>query len=299
MFSNIEEYRRAIVLSQIRNKTREAWNHWAPMVRDKLGASPNSKQIVYLANDLRDIFKSSGKSGRDQSELSSSGANWENFIIWYLNLLSVGTNVIVTKPVNEFRPAVLSDVLTVSFSNNRTNSEADLIAFSIPDLENLNKSGFDINSLDGHLRRNITDVSLSVLQCKTNWNDNAQAPMLWGLIYEGASQGQRIHNTLRVGTGGVNLQNLANFSYGFATVPSNDPQKINSKSLQVLRVASLSAGNFWGMAHKPGVASPLSEFLPLNFPSMYDKGMEQSLNEWLDAKRTAVDYFFKLDQMNP
>ena len=43
------------------------------------------------------------------------------------------------------------------------------------------------------------------LQCKTNWNDNAQIPMLWDLIYN--AQGFKISN-ISVEIKGISLNSF-------------------------------------------------------------------------------------------
>ena len=58
---------------------------------------------------------------------------------------------------------------------------------------------------------------IGIIQCKTNWNDNAQVPMLWDMIYSaGGFRGRNI----TIGRNGYNIQNAQSFTYSFVTVPS-------------------------------------------------------------------------------
>ena len=47
-------------------------------------------------------------------------------------------------------------------------------------------------------------VNFVNLQCKTNWNDNAQVPMLWDIIY---SSNEKLNN-ISVGINGVSPHSL-------------------------------------------------------------------------------------------
>lgn len=292
---DIEDIRRKVIEDQKRTKgTRAAWKIWGPEILQKVDRH-NADDLISLGNDLRNIFMSSGSKGRSQQTLSASGSNWEALVVWYLNLLSAGTDILVIKPTEQFRPASLKHITSVRINNQITNTEADVIAFGVPEHKKLTGIGTPADILDGHLSARLAELEMTVIQCKTNWNDNAQVPMLWGLIYDGAAMGNKVVPYLQVGNKGINPGNVSRFSYAFATVPSNDPLEIKPTSLSVLRVNYLSGGNYWGIPEKPGVADNIANLLPRNFTSSFPGGLSQSLRRRLNEQKDEFQYFFEME----
>ena len=37
--------------------------------------------------------------------------------------------------------------------------------------------------MDALCEKHFTSLEIHIIQCKTNWNDNAQIPMLWDMVY--------------------------------------------------------------------------------------------------------------------
>jgi hypothetical protein len=146
-----------------------------------------------------------------------------------------------------------------------SNSEADLVAVTFPPaiFGVVEKCGVKRRQqiLAKSIEDNFANTEVCIIQCKTNWNDNAQVPMLWDLIY--SSRG--FTKTASVGRHGRSVTDLQRFAYAFATVPSNTNAKYSAKSLCVLRVKDLSGGTFWGRPSDADVALNLSEILDKNF----------------------------------
>ncbi|MBQ5704790.1 MAG: hypothetical protein IIV49_06845, partial [Alistipes sp.] len=214
-------------------------------------STPHS--ILDLGDHLREIFQSTRVAGRDQGELSGGGAAWESLITWYVNLCCIGTRVVAVKKISQV-PTPIKDAITVNYGSFSCTTESDITVIVFPDDEIfthantsfLKRSG-TINSTNlsqtvGRLFRNF---EVGIIQCKTNWNDNAQIPMLWDLIYSAGGFGGR---QISVGRNNYSIQMLGSgFTYSFVTVPSVRLDSFSPTSLSVKRVYNLSGGNYWGL----------------------------------------------------
>lgn len=126
------------------------------------------------------------------------------------------------------------------------------------------KSKFNLELTNHLAERDFNQFEIGIIQCKTNWNDNAQIPMLWDMIYSaGGFRGRNI----TIGRRGYNIQNAQNFSYSFVTVPSNQNTIYNPNGVAVKRVTNLSGGNYWGNPSVQNVAKSLKEIFTNNFQS--------------------------------
>lgn len=79
-----------------------------------------------------------------------------------------------------------------------------------------------------------------IIQCKTNWNDNAQVPMFGDLVYSATY----FKSGVSVGNNGYLIMDVNWFTYSFVTVPRVKLEKIKENSVCVLRVRYLSEGNY-------------------------------------------------------
>lgn len=275
-------------LSQV-DSFRDAWESWQHDVVRRLCAGDWGGCAFNLGDQLSEIFKTTGRPGRSQSTVSASGASWECFVQWYLNLVFWGTPVVAVRQNKRFVPQCIRDCLTVTISNNPTNSESDVLVFSVPEASLL--AGNKLADLEAHLKPRLGSVNLSVLQCKTNWNDNAQIPMLWDMIYNSKSRLSKVS----IGVNGLSPIGLGNFSYGFATVPSNDVKKIKPSSTCVLRVKDLTGGNYWGRPSSSGIASSLKEFAGRNFPAFFAGSVVGHLQDMYESDRAMTEKFVNLE----
>ena len=265
-----------------------SWEIWKPEISKILSTDSSPESIFDLGDKISEIFRSRTIVGRDNTSLSQGGVAWECLVCWYLNLIFWGTDVIAIRPHVNFLPETIKDALSVSIQNISTNTESDLIVFSIPNAPESTLLTLDL--IDGLLRANANAVSLSVVQCKTNWNDNSQIPMLWDLIYNSASF--RVPN-VSIGRNGVSPVSFSRFSYSFVTVPTSRGPYLPTK-LPVLRVRGLTGGNYWGHPTTPGVAKSLKEFFTTNFATSFNQPIQEHIRSNLVNNTELVEKFINL-----
>lgn len=283
----IESYKREYLnqLSTLKS-FKNSWNEWLPTITQVLSKNPTGQDIFHLGDSLSDVFQGKVDKGRSQSSVSTAGNAWECLVAWYLNLIFWGTPVLVIKKNKKFIPQIISNCTTVTIANNSTNSESDLVAFSVPDYESIYQA--DLKGLEEHLSARLSKVDLTIVQCKTNWNENSQIPMLWDLIYYSES---RLTN-VSVGVQGVSPASVKNFKYAFVSVPTS--KKPKSTSIHVSRVKNLSGGNYWGHKTKADVASSINELPGRNYPSFFEGGVVRHLDTQLDNNPDMLHEFLSL-----
>lgn len=269
---------------------------WKNSYQSIAGVQPTAKSLVdSLGKNLGPVFKTTGSQGRAQKDLSGGGAAWEGLICWYLNLCLIGTRTVVVKK-SVHLPSPVRDSLTLSYGATQTNTESDLVAVTFPDdpvLDSFNDSyrGIKKAELDQYISDAMGQIEVCVIQCKTNWNDNAQIPMLWDLVY--SAKGFTISG-VSIGRHGHSIHTLRRFAYAFVTLPSNDLAKYGPSKMPVLRLSRLSGGNYWGFDRRPGVAGAVSDIFARNFSSSIQtlgKPWLNHLNQELKSLNTTYSYF--------
>ena len=272
------------------NSLSNSWEIWGEKLNNLIDEDNWGESAFNIGDNLSEVFLSTKDKGRSQSGVSGGGAGWECLVTWYLNLLLIDTNVIAVRQNKDFVPECISDCLTVTISNTQTNTESDILVYSIPDFDQINSS--KISDFNTHLAKRIDKVDLLVLQCKTNWEDNAQIPMLWDMIYNSESK----LNNVSVGINGLNPQSLGKFKYGFVTVPTGKRgEKVKPGLLKVLRVKNLTGGNFWGKPSETDVASSIKEFSGRHFPNSFPSGIINHLNNVRDRRKQLTDDMLSLN----
>ena len=263
MINIIEQLRAASTSSLLRIKKFE---HDLPyrlgFFRSKLG-SKSKTEVIALGNYLSEAFQLLGREDRSQGSLSSAGMVWEALIVWYLNICLVGTRAVCLRG-DTFCPNPVKDSITIMHESIALRSEPDVMIVSFPDLEcqpPVASTKDMMAILDVICERQFQKVGIINIQCKTNWNDNAQIPMLWNMLYNQARKGAVIPNGFGIGRRGMTLNNAGFFGYAFATVPTQKkgPKGYKADSLEVLRVKSMSCGNYWGFPSISGVCLNISE----------------------------------------
>lgn len=291
----------------------DCWNIWRPQIESKLDCS-NPSTIFNLGDELSSIFKSTANGGRQgstngsdaQGNLSAGGSCWEGLVCWYLNLCLIGTRVVVIKHSKKLIPTPIADAITVSYDNFKSNTESDLVALVFPDdprftlninqlgpylpnnINLLKRSGkFNYNKIiDAFTDLKFNDIKICVIQCKTNWNDNAQIPMLWDMIYSGNSFSRGI----TVGSNGYNIS-PSTFTYSFVTVPTNNTVYLPNTTA-VKRVRNLSGGNYWGKSTVNDVAKSIKEIITTNFSSgINGSNIRTSISNNINNINTTYNYF--------
>jgi hypothetical protein len=221
------------------------------------------------------------------------------------------SRTVVIKYKKNLIPTPIHEAISVNYGNVSANTESDLIAIMFPQKEeytSLDKSKIRIASFDGGgivatntrkgefnykeivdnlLERDFNDCELGVIQCKTNWNDNAQIPMLWDMIYSSLGFSR---NLISVGNSTFSIRNLKRFTYSFVTVPTSRGP-FNPNSMPVKRVHNISGGNYWGRPSKANVASSIKEIFGRNFSNSHSNGLRMSLTSSISKLDSHYEYF--------
>ena len=308
MTSIVEDLRKKSIDKLFETRT---FQNSFPIWENKIHGLTNNRtprQIIDLGDNLAEIFKSSGGEGRTQSDVSAGGNVWESLVCWYLNLCSIGRRTVVIKHNRDLIPTPISNAITVNYNNFVSNTESDIIAITFPNkleyrcsvdeiqirdengeiVQTQNRNGtYNIkNLLNALCYRDFGELGIHIIQCKTNWNDNAQIPMLWNMIYSA----ERFRGNITVGREGYSIHNAGNFTYSFVTVPTSRVENISSDSTCVKRVNQLSGGNYWGCSTRCNVASSIKEMLNRNFLNNEGAHLE-TLRQELEYIDTKYNYF--------
>lgn len=295
---------------------RNTWPHLEKEILRSLGDAPTGEDVFRLGDRLSLIFSSVMPSqaeaakqqavqggqavatlpeivSRDQSTVATAGAVWECLISWYLNFVCYGTDVIAAKRTKFNTPTVITDAITVTLHGYSSMSEADIVVFSVPGVKNIPAEVLTIDDLNASIRDDAGSCSVAIVQCKTNWNENAQIPMLWDLIYRSVP----VDLTLQLGCNGVSPRSFKDKSikYAFMTVPTNRRSKYKAGGVPVNRVRGLSGGNYWGHPTEQGVARGFSEFLNTNFSAHFQGSIQNHIDRELAANPDLMQKFLGLD----
>lgn len=272
---------------------RDSWPYYKSILDGLLGANPDGQSVFDLGSHLSSIFRGHGvKRSSGQGALSTSGAAWEVLAVWYLNFVFWNTSVLATRSNAQFVPQKIRDSISVSISNQKTNTESDVLVYSVPQELTIEPT---LSEIDELVAKRISEVELAVIQLKTNWNDNAQIPMLWDIVYNSYNKlGSPIPH-VQVGNNGVTPSSFQKFSYSFLTVPTT--KLPNPNSVSVSRVRNISGGNFWGMAARDGVAMPFSEFFHRNFHKHFEYygSVQNHISSNINNDNSFIDRFLNLN----
>lgn len=256
------------------------------------GNSFNEQSLLSIGDHLSEVFLSTGGEGRGQSQVSGGGYGWEGLICWYLNLCLAKSRGVAIKKISNL-PEPIREAISVNYGSFKSNTESDITVIIFPDLpefkndkslnnifdssgkriENFKKKGqFNSSKVLNRLAEIHFDLfEVGIIQCKTNWNDNAQIPMLWNMIYQATFS----NSPISIGRSGYSIQQIP-FSYSFCTVPSNkDEYKTTSTSVQ--RVRSLSGGNYWGKDSQSGISNSIKEIFNRNYQSAYGSSNQRTV----------------------
>lgn len=282
---NLVEQMRAEVLSGLfKTSFKDNWEVRQKFLQNNLKTPTRKNELIALGSVLSQAFSLSGKNDRSQGGVSSAGVVWESLIVWYLNLCLLGTNSVAIRGA-PLCPAPIKDALSVCFENTILRSEPDVLVLSSNALMESPPAATRSKMLEAVgeiLEENFKELGVVNFQCKTNWNDNAQIPMLWNMLYNQSKKGALIPNGFSIGRNGHALQNLGYFGYGFVTVPTGNrgTSPYKPTSLCVMRVRTMSAGNYWGSPTVSGVSLSLAEFFNVFnrnaklFPNVADIGVK-------------------------
>lgn len=293
----IEAIRKQVVEDLFKAKTvRSCWSVWQDQIIDLIGENPTPQSVLALGDHLREIFKSTTSKGRGQGALSGGGTAWEGLITWYINMCCAGSRVVAIKKMGQV-PTPIRDAITVNYSNFKCTSESDITIVVFPNEEVFTqdnnklftkKGKIDFKKVSEQVGELINKFEVGIVQCKTNWNDNAQIPMLWDMIYSaGGWKGRQIS----VGFNNYSIEQLPTFTYSFVTVPSNKLSLFKSDAVCVKRVYNISGGNYWGLPTENGVARSVKEIFQ-NYRSGYEhQDIRRTLQIAVEKLSTTFAYF--------
>ena len=297
--NTIEQLRKRVIDKlMLLNTVNNVWPTWQTEIRRFYSSPyPTHVDLRKIGDHLGEVFKSTSN-GRTQSSVSAGGTGWEALVCWYLNLCLIGSRTVVVRASKSLVPTPISDCITVMYGSIPSNTESDLLAITFPDECFVNTNQYLSDKklkeyFDQVLTANFTSAELTIIQCKTNWNDNAQIPMLWDLIYRSVGFG----SAATVGINGFVNKSLAKFNYAFVTVPTVDSLRINASSTAVLRVRALSGGNYWGLPTKNSVALNVFELITKNFQtslSNYRNSWPADIASEIEAMALNNGNYFKL-----
>lgn len=262
----IERLRGEVVAHELR-KMAGSWNKR----RTRLVSTftdpqhPTHAELLNLGNHLSGTFRLDLINDRSQGSLAGGGSVWQALICYYLNICFAGTDAIALS--RKFVPDCIKSALKVSYTSSASvQADLDVMVIHLPGVSNLEDPLRGTSRLfSTHVCSNFDQASVVVIQAKTNWNDNAQIPMLWNFIYRLAAGGKIPQNGFSVGSGSWHLKQLKSFAYAFITVPTNNVDSFKPTGMPILRVSNMSGGAFWGMPSKNGVMLSLTEFFAKNY----------------------------------
>ena len=271
------------------------WPDLKSSMRKSIGKTPNATSILDLGDNLKEIFKTTSKPGRSQGTLKSGGVAWECLVAWYLNLCMIGSRTVVVKMKKELVPEPIRDAITVMYSSFASNSESDLLAITFPkrneykkDIEKKQQTHEGMKTLMNNLAdQHFGEYEVGIIQCKTNWNDNAQIPMLWDMVYHAKGFGAR---NISIGKNNFDIDGLKKFNYSFVTVPTVNTE-FKKNSAPVNRVHNISGGNYWGLPSKSGICNSLKEIFSKNFTGGMTNSIRADLGVELPNLDTKYSYF--------
>ena len=309
MSNIVEELRRVSVTKLFATNTMtNCFPVWKTAI-DGFAPTKTPALILGLGDHLSEIFRQTGTAGRGQGEVSSGGTAWESLVCWYLNLCLIGRRTVVIRHNRDLIPSPVSDAITVNYHNFASNTESDLIAITFPEKEDYCCDKHSIVVYDDHgsairtisrgggynlkkimnalCERDFHDLEIHIIQCKTNWNDNAQIPMLWDAVYAA----KNFRNGVSVGKNNFSVSDVARFTYSFVTVPTNKLDGFKADSVCVKRVMNLSGGNYWGHETENDVAASVKEMLHRNLLNGHSVGHRVTLAAELPDLGTEYSYF--------
>ena len=290
---NIVEAIRAESLAHQLGKLGATWPERRKVLLDPLRGNPgpSPRELLGVGDKLSEAFLlPSFANQRGQSELSGGGSTWEALVSFYLNLCYAGTSAVALS--GRFVPACLKDALRVTYLNNpasKLNADIDILLVSCPPATKVHGTGNVTKTFAKLVEAHFDQTSIVLIQTKTNWNDSAQVPMLWNMVYGLAADGKLPTGSYTVGAGAFHPLQLASFTYAFVTVPTQkNLASFKPTSMAVARVSSMSGGAYWGRPTKPGVISSITEFFNFNYgrsgnllpaPSEMGQGVSAELKE--------------------
>ena len=274
-----EQLRHEVLFSLINSPTfGKSLPKRSEYIFNKISQHSGSKNIKNAGEHLSSSF-SLIKTKRGQKEVARAGVVWESLIVWYLNLCLIDTQAVCLKG-SKFCPKAVKDALKLYIDNDPVGGEMDVLILSSKHFLAAPEDSRAalIRKIDQVAEDHFSNIGIINLQCKTSWADNAQAVMLYNMLYKQAFAGNASQNGFRVGKTPFTLDQVGHLGYAFSTVPTQKDldDKFKRNSTSVLRVKCCTAGNYWGHPTKDGIARCISEIFDefRKKPDVYPKASE-------------------------
>ena len=296
MVNLVDRLREVSVVHTLKTgSVQRIWPQWKSQIKQIIGKTPNATSVLDLGDNLAKIFRSTSTSGRSQGTLKGGGVSWEGLICLYLNLCLLGSRTVVVNMNKNMVPEPIRDAITVQYGSFASNSESDLLAITFPKRNEYNTDIKQSQELPDEMKklmdvlaeRHFGEYEVGIIQCKTNWNDNAQIPMLWDMVYHAKGFGAR---NISIGKNNYDIDNLKKFTYSFVTVPTQN-SRFKKNSAPVNRVYNISGGNYWGLPSESGICNSLKEIFSKNFSGGVKHSLRTDLSSELSTLNTKYAYF--------
>jgi hypothetical protein len=264
----VERFRGQVVSQILMSKSfAPTWNDRRDRLARGIPSNPSGGDIVSLGENLAEAQVGNRNQGRSQSSVSVAGHSWQSLVILYLNMIYAGTEAVAVS--SRFTPTSVKNAMKVSYSGPTIGGDIDAALLVLPKSSTVNEPGG--GSIDEQRKNSaklfassfdkfFTECHVSLIACKTNWNDLMQVPMLWSLLYGLRAASATMPGGLSIGSGGNSIDQLAGFNMAFFTVPTGDLFKIKSSSVQVQRSRVFNGGYFWGFPTVRNLVQNISEF---------------------------------------
>jgi hypothetical protein len=196
--------------------------------------TPTRREILEIGDNLSAAFRLQKlQNVRNQAAVSSAGTAWVDLVAIYLNIVLAGTNAIALP--RRFVPKCLNAALKVTYRGNAAalESDIDLMVVYGPEAHPLppppRRRPKLADQFSSYCEEHYANLSVTLFQLKTNWNDTAQVPMLWNMIYNITARGQMPENGFSVGSGTYHLSGLKKLWIWFCYCPDTvEPCRLHS-----------------------------------------------------------------------
>ena len=263
------------------------------------------EKILDLGDNLRKIMYAAYTKienpniNETNSMKAKAGNRWECLITWYCNLCLIGTRSVVIKKSKKIIPSPFLDAVTLDYGDTTEDSEADLVSITFPDNEEFTKHIPKLLSLKEHeklVNKHFKEFEMGIISCKTPWNDFSIMPQHWDLIYFLAINHPDVLRSkkMMIGINEFSITQLKDFFYTFVALPSQQPEELHAKKLEVVRLRTLSGGNFWGLETN-SFAKSMKEIFPRIFSSSIGTREQHIKNLEKELPKLSTDYnYFKI-----
>ena len=315
MSSVLEKYRELVVSDALNTPSfkDKVWEKWKTWIQNYSNDYTKHSNIRKLGENLSEMFRSTrgnidtgyeDPTQNRNSIVSIGGTAWQTIIIWYLNLLGLGTNYVVIPRKKLITPDPIYKGTNILIFNEPAGKEPDLYLIGFHTESDLLKDFEEMlikykdsisaikeeNKLyqlvDAISKQEFNEYEIGILQTKTNWNDLVQGVAMWNLIYK-HKHVFKDHITFG------ETYTIKDLKYSFITVPSNtDNSKFKSSNTAVKRAKTFSGGNYWGRPSEKGVANSIWQIFTTSYKKHFTSSNEEDFKKYV--KENGIPKYFNI-----